>query len=85
MNTSSSKISGVKKLARKQFEKEKEEFNGILHASVRTKCHHPTKLCRMIKMHWIKTLIFIFLRFIMAVASDQHNYAIDIKLKVCIN
>ena len=27
------KISDVKELARKQFEKEKEEFNGILHVS----------------------------------------------------
>ena len=32
------------------------------------------------QMHWLKTLIFTPLRFIMVVASDQHNYAINIKM-----
>ena len=31
-------------------------------------------------MHWLKTLIFTHWRFIKAVASDQHNYANDIKM-----
>ena len=31
-------------------------------------------------MHWLKTLIFTYLRFIKAVASDQHNYANSIKM-----
>ena len=31
-------------------------------------------------MHWLKTLIFTYLRFIKAVASDQHNYANNIKM-----
>ena len=31
-------------------------------------------------MHWLKTLIFSYLRFIKAVASDQHNYANNIKM-----
>ena len=32
------------------------------------------------QMHWLKTLIFTHLRFIKAVASDQHNYANNIKM-----
>ena len=32
------------------------------------------------QMHWLKTLIFRPLRFIKVVASDQHNYAINIKM-----
>ena len=31
-------------------------------------------------MHCLKTLIFTYLRFIKAVASDQHNYANNIKM-----
>ena len=31
-------------------------------------------------MDWLKTLIFTYLRFIKAVASDQHNYANNIKM-----
>ena len=31
-------------------------------------------------MHWLKTLIFTPLRFIKVVASDQDNYAINIKM-----
>ena len=74
-------ISDVKELARKQFEKEKEEFNGILHASVGTKMPSSDKVMPL----WLKTLIFTPLRFSTAVANDQHNYAINIKSKVCIN
>ena len=32
------------------------------------------------QVHWLKTLIFTRLRFIKAVASDQHNYANRIKM-----
>ena len=32
------------------------------------------------QMHWLKTLIFTPLQFIKTVASDQHNYAINIKM-----
>ena len=52
-----------------------EEFNGILKAPVRTKMPSFDKV-----MHWLKTLIFTYLRFIKAVASDQHNYANNIKM-----
>ena len=79
-----SKISDVKELARKQFEKEKEEFNGIWHASVRTKMASSDKVMPHDQMHWFKTPIFTPLRFITAVVSDQHNCVINIKLKVCI-
>ena len=75
-----SKISDAKELARKQFEKEKEDFNGILHASVRTKMLLSDKCMPHDQIHWLKTLIFTSLRFIKAVASDQHNYAINIKM-----
>ena len=73
-------ISDIKELTRKQFEKEKEEFNGILHASVRTKMLPSDKVMPHDQMHWLKTLIFTPLQFIKAVASDQHNYAINIKM-----
>ena len=52
-----------------------EEFNEILKAPVRTKMPSFDKV-----MHWLKTLIFTYLRFIKAVASDQHNYANNIKM-----
>ena len=52
-----------------------EEFNEILKAPVRTKMSSFDKV-----MHWLKTLIFTYLRFIKAVASDQHNYANNIKM-----
>ena len=52
-----------------------EEFNEILKAHVRTKMSSFDKV-----MHWLKTLIFTYLRFIKAVASDQHNYANKIKM-----
>ena len=48
----------VIELARKQFEKEKEEFNGILYASVRTKMPSSDKVMPHDQMHWLKTLIF---------------------------
>ena len=32
------------------------------------------------QMHWLKTPIFAPLRFVKAVASDQHNYAINIMM-----
>ena len=32
------------------------------------------------QMHWLKTLIFTHLQLIKAVASDQHNYANNIKM-----
>ena len=68
-----SKISDEKELARnyivsgrqmKQFEKQKEEFNGILNASVRTKKPSSDKSMPHDQMHWLKTLIFTPLRFI---------------------
>ena len=52
-----------------------EEFNEILKAPVRTKMPSFDKV-----MHWLKTLIFTYLRFIKAVASDQHNYANNITM-----
>ena len=52
-----------------------EEFNEILKAPVRTKMPSFDKV-----MHWLKTLIFTYLRFIKAVASDQHHYANNIKM-----
>ena len=52
-----------------------EEFNEILKAPVRTKMPSFDKV-----MHWLKTRIFTYLRFIKAVASDQHNYANNIKM-----
>ena len=52
-----------------------ELFNEILKAPVRTKMPSFDKV-----MHWLKTLIFTYLRFIKAVASDQHNYANNIKM-----
>ena len=48
-----------------------EKFNEILKAPVRTKMPSFDKV-----MHWLKTLIFTYLRFI----SDQHNYANNIKM-----
>ena len=33
------------------------------------------------QMHWLKTTMFTPLRFVKAVASDQHNYAINIMFK----
>ena len=52
-----------------------EEFNEILKAPVRTKMPSFDKV-----RHWLKTLIFAYLRFIKAVASDQHNYTNNIKM-----
>ena len=57
----------------KQFEKQKEEFNGILYVSVRTKIPSSDKVMPHDQTHWLKTLIFTPLRFNKAVASDQHN------------
>ena len=76
-----SKISDVKELARNQFEKEKEEFNGILHAPVRTKILSSYKVMPHDQMHRLKTPMFTPLRFVKAIASDQHNYAINIMFK----
>ena len=64
----------------KQFRKQKEEFNGILNACVRTKMPPSNKVMPYAQMHWLKTLIFTHLRFIKAVASDQNNYANNIKM-----
>ena len=65
----------------KQLKKQKEEFNGILNdASVRTKMPSSDKVITQDEMHWLKTLIFTHLRFIKAVASDQHNYANNIRM-----
>ena len=66
----------------KQFEKQKEEFNGIKHASVRTKMPSSDRVMPHDQTHWLKTLIFTPLRFNKAVAaaSDQHNYANNIKM-----
>ena len=65
----------------KQLKKQKEEFNGILNdASVRTKMPSSDKVITQDEMHWLKTLIFTHLRFIKAVASDQHNYANSIRM-----
>ena len=63
----------------KQFEKQKEELLRIkLLLSYKVMPHDQT--------HWLKTLFFMPLRFNKAVASDQHNYANNIKMiKVCIN
>ena len=47
-----SKISDVKELASKQVKKEKEEFNGILHTSVRTKMPSSDKVMPHDQMHW---------------------------------
>ena len=47
-----------------QFEKQKEEFNGILNASVRTKMPSSDKAMPHDQMHWLKILIFTHLRFI---------------------
>ena len=52
-----------------------EEFNEILKAPVRTKMPSFDKV-----MHWLKTLIFTYLRFINTVARNQHNYANNIKI-----
>ena len=62
----------------KQFEKQKEEFNGILNASVRTKMPSSDKAMLHDQIHWLKTLIFTPLQFIKAVANDQHNCTINI-------
>ena len=65
----------------KQLKKQKEEFNGILNdASVRTKMPSSDKVMPQDEMHWLKTLIFTHLQFIKAVASDQHNYANNIRM-----
>ena len=56
------------------------EFNEILNASVRTKMPSPDKVMPHDQMHWLKTLIFTHLRFIKAVASDQHSNANNIKI-----
>ena len=37
------------------------------------------------QVHWLKTLIFTHLQFIKAVASDQHNYANNIKMIKCVH
>ena len=58
----------------KQLKKQKEEFNGILNASVLTKMLSSDKVMSHDQMHWLKTPIFTHLQFIKAVASDQHNY-----------
>ena len=57
-----------------------EEFNEILNASLRTKIPPSDKVIPHDQMHWLKTLIFTHLPFIKAVASDQHNYANNIKM-----
>ena len=64
----------------KQFEKQKEEFNGILHVSVRTKMPSYDNVMPHAQTHWLKTLTFTPLRFHKAVASDQHNYHNNIKI-----
>ena len=79
-----SKISDVKELASKQVKKEKEEFNGIWHTPVRTKMPSSDKVMPHDQIHWLKTQIFTPLRFIKAVASDQHIYAINIKMIKCV-
>ena len=40
----------------------------------------PDKVMPHDQMHWLKTLIFTHLRFIKAVASDQHSNANNIKI-----
>ena len=50
----------------KQFKKQKEEFNGILNASVRTKMPSSDKVMSHDQKHWLKTPIFTHLQFIKA-------------------
>ena len=81
-----SKISDEKEFAslwsaNKTIKKQKEEFNGILNASVRTKMLSSDKVMRHDEMHWLKTLFsHICDSLLKAVASDQHNYAKNIKM-----
>ena len=53
-----SKKSDVKEHSRKQFKKEKEEVNGILHASVRTKMPSSDKIMPHDQMHWFRDTDF---------------------------
>ena len=66
-------VSDEKELARnyivsgrqmKQSEKQKEEFNGILNASVRTNMLSSDKAMPHDQMHWLKTMISTPLQFI---------------------
>ena len=57
-----------------------EEFNEILNVSVKTKMLSTDSVMPHDHMHWLKTLIFTHLRFIKAVAGDQHNYVNNIKM-----
>ena len=64
-----SKLSDEKELAclwsaNETIKKQTEEFNGILHASFRTKMPTSDKVMPHDQMHWLKTLIFTHLLFI---------------------
>ena len=50
--------------ANETIKKQTEEFNGILHASFRTKMPTSDKVMPHDQMHWLKTLIFTHLLFI---------------------